>query len=122
MNLLMAATPIAMQQCRHPFESAALVLEWHVLGMFVPGFFTGRLIKRFGALPVMGVGAALSGRDASANGSTSVVAQAARSRGSVRATLRDSGRGGDHRIREPPTWASRLSRVEMTIVTEDDVS
>ena len=60
MNLLMAATPIAMQQCKHPFESAALVLEWHVLGMFVPSFFTGHLIKRFGALPVMGVGALLN--------------------------------------------------------------
>ena len=60
MNLLMAATPIAMQQCQHPFSSAALVLEWHVLGMFVPSFFTGHVIKRFGALPVMGVGAALN--------------------------------------------------------------
>ena len=60
MNLLMAATPIAMQQCQHPFESAALVLEWHVLGMFVPSFFTGHLIRRFGALPVMGVGALLN--------------------------------------------------------------
>jgi len=60
MNLLMAATPIAMQQCKHPFDSAALVLEWHVLGMFVPSFFTGNLIKRFGALPVMLVGALLN--------------------------------------------------------------
>jgi MFS family permease len=60
MNLLMAATPIAMQQCGLPFSSAALVLEWHVLGMFVPSFFTGHLIKRFGALPVMGVGALLN--------------------------------------------------------------
>jgi MFS family permease len=60
MNLLMAATPIAMQQCRHPFDSAALVLEWHVLGMFVPSFFTGSLIRRFGALPVMFVGALLN--------------------------------------------------------------
>ena len=60
MNLLMAATPIAMQQCQHPFESAALVLEWHVLGMFVPSFFTGHLIKRFGVLPVMLVGALLN--------------------------------------------------------------
>ncbi len=60
MNLLMAATPLAMQQCRHPFDSAALVLEWHVLGMFVPSFFTGHLIKRFGALPVMAVGALLN--------------------------------------------------------------
>jgi MFS family permease len=60
MNLLMAATPLAMQQCKHPFENAALVLEWHVLGMFVPSFFTGHLIKRVGALPVMGVGALLN--------------------------------------------------------------
>jgi MFS family permease len=60
MNLLMAATPIAMQQCQHPFSSAALVLEWHVLGMFVPSFFTGNLIKRFGALPIMGLGAVLN--------------------------------------------------------------
>ena len=60
MNLLMAATPIAMQQCGLPFSDAALVLEWHVIGMFAPGFFTGHLIKRFGALPVMGVGLALN--------------------------------------------------------------
>jgi len=60
MNLLMAATPLAMQQCGLPFSDAALVLEWHVIGMFAPGFFTGHLIKRFGALPVMGVGVALN--------------------------------------------------------------
>lgn len=60
MNLLMAATPIAMQQCHHPFASAALVLEWHVLGMFVPSFFTGHLIKRFGVLPVMVTGVLLN--------------------------------------------------------------
>ena len=60
MNLLMAATPIAMQLCKHPFESTALVLEWHVLGMFVPSFFTGHAVRRFGALPVMGVGVALN--------------------------------------------------------------
>ncbi|WP_210543145.1 MFS transporter [Rhodoferax sp. PAMC 29310] len=59
MNLLMAATPLAMQQCGLPFSDAALVLEWHVIGMFAPGFFTGHLIKRFGALPIMGVGVAL---------------------------------------------------------------
>jgi MFS family permease len=60
MNLLMAATPIAMKLCDHPFSSAALVLEWHVLGMFVPSFFTGHLIKRFGALPIMAMGAVLN--------------------------------------------------------------
>jgi MFS family permease len=60
MNLLMAATPIAMAQCTHPFAATALVLEWHVLGMFVPSFFTGSLIRRFGCLPVMAVGVALN--------------------------------------------------------------
>ena len=60
MNLLMAATPIAMALCSHPFKSAALVLEWHVLGMFVPSFFTGSLIKRFGCLPIMAVGVLLN--------------------------------------------------------------
>ena len=60
MNLLMAATPIAMAQCAHPFSAAALVLEWHVLGMFVPSFFTGSVIKRFGVLPVMAVGLVLN--------------------------------------------------------------
>ncbi len=59
MNLLMAATPIAMAQCSHPFESTALVLEWHVLGMFVPSFFTGSLIRRFGVIRVMAAGVAL---------------------------------------------------------------
>jgi MFS family permease len=60
MNLLMAATPLAMQQCRLPFADTALVLEWHVIGMFAPGFFTGSLIKRFGPLPVMAVGVVLN--------------------------------------------------------------
>jgi MFS family permease len=60
MNLLMASTPLAMQQCGLPFSDAAFVLEWHVIGMFAPGFFTGALIKRFGALPVMGVGVLLN--------------------------------------------------------------
>ena len=60
MNLLMAATPIAMHGYGLPFEDAALVLEWHVIGMFAPGFFTGRLIKRFGVLPIMGTGVLLN--------------------------------------------------------------
>ena len=61
MNLLMAATPIAMAMCSHPFDNTALVIEWHVLGMFVPSFFTGSLIKRFGVLRVMAAGLALEG-------------------------------------------------------------
>ncbi|MDE2615481.1 MAG: MFS transporter [Burkholderiales bacterium] len=60
MNLLMAATPLAMQVCAYPFDDAALVLEWHVIGMFAPGFFTGHLIKRYGTLAIMGVGVLLN--------------------------------------------------------------
>jgi MFS family permease len=60
MNLLMAATPLAMQQCSLPFSDVTVVLEWHVIGMFAPGFFTGHLIKRFGTLPIMWVGVALN--------------------------------------------------------------
>lgn len=60
MNLLMAATPLAMQVCGMSFDNTALVLEWHVIGMFAPGFFTGHLIKRFGVLRIMGVGVLLN--------------------------------------------------------------
>ena len=60
MNLLMAATPLAMQICGLPFSDTALVLEWHVIGMFAPGFFTGTLIQRFGALKIMSIGVALN--------------------------------------------------------------
>ena len=60
MNLLMAATPLAMQVCGMPFSDAAFVLEWHVIGMFAPGFFTGHLIQRFGAVRVMLAGVFLN--------------------------------------------------------------
>jgi len=60
MNLLMAATPLAMQVCGMPFSDTALVLEWHVIGMFAPGFITGSLIRRFGVLNIMGVGVLLN--------------------------------------------------------------
>jgi MFS family permease len=60
MNLLMAATPLAMQVCGYQFSDAALVLEWHVIGMFAPGFFTGHLIKKFGTLQIMAVGVLLN--------------------------------------------------------------
>ena len=59
MNLLMASTPIAMQFCGLPFSDAALVLQWHVIGMFAPGFFTGHLIKRYGTTAIMALGLVL---------------------------------------------------------------
>jgi MFS family permease len=60
MNFLMTSTPIAMQACGHPFGDAAFVISSHVVAMFAPSFFTGRLIRRFGVVPVMLTGAALN--------------------------------------------------------------
>jgi MFS family permease len=60
MNLLMTATPIAMDFCGHPFSAAAWVIEWHVVAMFAPGFVTGSLIRRFGKLPVILAGVAMT--------------------------------------------------------------
>jgi predicted MFS family arabinose efflux permease len=60
MNLLMAATPLAMEACQFTFDKTAWVLEWHVIGMFAPGFFTGALIKRIGVMWVLRMGVALN--------------------------------------------------------------
>ncbi|HWD16306.1 MAG TPA: MFS transporter, partial [Casimicrobiaceae bacterium] len=60
MNLLMTATPIAMNFCGHPFSATALVIEWHVVAMFAPGFLTGPLIRRFGTLRIILAGVALN--------------------------------------------------------------
>jgi len=59
MNLLMVATPLAMELCSHPYAATALVLQWHVIGMFLPGLFTGALISRFGVMPVILAGCVL---------------------------------------------------------------
>src|SRR3990170_1435366 len=60
MNLLMSVTPLAMDLCcGHPFADATFVLQWHVIGMFAPSFFTGGLIRRVGVLNVLLAGAAL---------------------------------------------------------------
>ncbi|MCW5236591.1 MFS transporter [Verminephrobacter eiseniae] len=60
MNLLMTATPLAMKICSFDFNATAQVLQWHVIGMFAPGFVTGHLIKRFGVLSIMGAGVLLN--------------------------------------------------------------
>ncbi len=59
MNLVMTATPLAMQHHHHVFADTAFVIQWHVLGMTAPSFFTGQLIQRFGVLKIMLVGALL---------------------------------------------------------------
>jgi len=60
MNFLMTSTPIAMQVCGHPYGDAALVISSHVVAMFAPSFITGRLIRAFGVLPMMLLGALLN--------------------------------------------------------------
>jgi MFS family permease len=60
MNFLMTSTPIAMGVCGHPYSDAAFVISSHVIAMFAPSFFTGRLIKAFGVLQVMFTGALLN--------------------------------------------------------------
>ena len=59
MSLLMTATPLAMIGCDFSDRDAGQVIQWHVLGMFIPSFFTGHLIGRFGVLRVMSAGACL---------------------------------------------------------------
>ena len=59
MNFVMTATPLAMRVCGHSFEATASVIQWHVVAMFAPSFFTGHLIKRFGLPNVMTAGTAL---------------------------------------------------------------
>lgn len=60
MNFLMTAAPLAMHMCGHSAQSANLGLQWHVIAMYAPGFFTGSLIVRFGAGRVAALGLALT--------------------------------------------------------------
>jgi MFS family permease len=57
--MVMTAAPLAMVMCNHSVGDATLGLQWHVLGMFVPSFFTGNLILRFGAERIVAVGLGL---------------------------------------------------------------
>lgn len=59
MNFLMTAAPLAMRLCGLPQESSNLGLQWHVIAMYGPSFFTGRLIGRFGAPRMVAAGLAL---------------------------------------------------------------
>ena len=64
MNFLMTAAPLAMHMCGHTQESANLGLQWHVIAMYAPSFFTGPLIARFGAGRMATIGLALTGLSA----------------------------------------------------------
>lgn len=60
MNFIMTAAPLAMRLCGLSQESSNLGLQWHVIAMYAPSFFTGRLITRFGAPLVVAAGLALT--------------------------------------------------------------
>lgn len=59
MNFLMTAAPLAMRICGLSQEDANTGLQWHIIAMYAPGFFTGRLISRFGSSRVVAVGLVL---------------------------------------------------------------
>lgn len=59
MVLIMTATPLAMHHNGFHFGHTASVIQWHVLGMFAPSFFTGRLIAKFGTNTIIQMGCLL---------------------------------------------------------------
>lgn len=59
MSFVMTASPMAMVACGHTIGEAALGIQWHVLAMFAPSFFTGHLIARFGKYGMTAIGLAL---------------------------------------------------------------
>jgi MFS family permease len=56
MNLMMTSAPLAMFDCGHSVADATLGIQWHVLAMYAPSFFTGSLILRFGVARVTAAG------------------------------------------------------------------
>jgi MFS family permease len=56
MNLLMSATPLAMENCGYPFSDAAFVLQWHMLGMYAPMLIAGTIVHRLGAVNCIAAG------------------------------------------------------------------
>ena len=61
MNLLMTSAPLAMRMCGLPLASSNLAIEWHVVAMYAPSFFTGSLVARYGARRVAAAGLLLLG-------------------------------------------------------------
>ncbi|MBT6096326.1 MAG: MFS transporter [Rhodospirillaceae bacterium] len=62
MNFLMVVTPITMETLKtvvFSHDNIKLVIQWHVVGMFLPGFVTGHLIKKFGVVRIIATGAAI---------------------------------------------------------------
>jgi MFS family permease len=60
MNLLMTSTPLEMMACGFGVGASATVIQAHAVAMFGPGFFTGRLIARWGARRIIAAGVGLN--------------------------------------------------------------
>ena len=56
MNLVMTSTPLAVVGCGFTENNAADIVSMHVLAMFIPSFFTGHLIVRFGNIKIITAG------------------------------------------------------------------
>ncbi|WP_448554474.1 MFS transporter [Thalassotalea montiporae] len=60
MNFLMTSAPLAMRMHGHAQEAANTGMQWHVIAMYAPSFFTGNLIARFGAVQIATLGILLT--------------------------------------------------------------
>jgi len=67
MTITMSATPLAMHACGLTFFDSASVIQMHMVGMFLPSFFTGYLIARVGVLTVIAAGGLLEFAGAAVN-------------------------------------------------------
>ena len=59
MNLVMTSAPLAMRLCGLPQSASNMAIQWHVVAMYAPSFFTGSLIARYGAHRVVAAGLVL---------------------------------------------------------------
>jgi MFS family permease len=56
MNLVMTSAPLAMQMCGLSVSDSNFGIQWHIVAMYGPSFFTGALIARFGAPIIVAIG------------------------------------------------------------------
>jgi len=61
MNLVMTSAPLAMRMCGLGLSTSNWAIQWHIVAMYVPSFFTGSLIARFGAQRIVASGLVLTG-------------------------------------------------------------
>jgi MFS family permease len=59
MNLVMTSAPLAMKMCGLSLSDSNFGIQWHIVAMYGPSFFTGSLIARFGAPRIVAIGLAL---------------------------------------------------------------